>query len=1170
MASVSLDIDLSAIAQQLHVDPRGVTATVQLLDEGNTVPFITRYRKDRTGGLDEEQIRSIQVAVTKARQLLDRKQTVLKSIDSQGRLTDELARRIQQATTQRALEDIYLPFKPKKKTRATLARQRGLEPLADEVLAATEAQPDLEQRAQAYVNPEQELPSVHEVLEGIKCLIAEKFGDHAKMRARLRSVFWREAKLSTRRVESSADEHDGADEHGEDSLAEHPADWEKPESEIDSDAIAEPHTSLSSIPTAAAEISSSEYVSDLAGDDEDVADEELAEEMAAAGDESLEDAADSDLTASDATDSGVTDSQASSPETSGIETTAGETSGSETAAGETAGGEGGAGQDAQRTAGRAKSGSRAALVNKARIGALQRRQLRRDARRRKREKLEQSFKDYFNYQEPLSKIPPHRVLAINRGERTRVLRCKLDVPAQRLLDEAEAVLFSAEHPFAPFLRECLADAMQRLIVPSLEREIRREITERATDHAVRVFAQNLRKLLLQPPLRGRRVLAVDPGFRNGCKLVALDEFGSMLGHAVIHAIGGEARKKEARQKIAELVRQYQLPVVAIGNGTGCRETEQLVAATIAEELADTESAYLIVNEAGASVYSTSTVGREELPSLDATIRGAVSIGRRALDPLSELVKIDPASIGVGLYQHDVKAKDLRDSLDAVVESCVNYVGVDVNSASPALLRYVSGLNQLTARRIYEHRCQQGPFRSRDDLRKVPGIGDATYVQAAGFLKIANGDAPLDATWIHPESYAIAERVLNFLGYSVADLATRGGSTPEAAITEAPVSETPVSETPVSEAPVSEAPVESATPVGETVAAEASIAEPPSESPAATGETPPVATPAAARGLDTEFMKELKARVAQVDIDQLAQQLEVGPLLLRDILESLVRPGRDPREDLPPPLFRREVLKLEDLRPGMKLSGTVLNVVDFGAFIDIGIVDSGLVHVSRLADRFIRDPHEVVSVGDLLDVWVVDVDHQRRRVSLTAIEPGTERPRPTRRPGKGTASGDAGAGDAAASSGRGQRQQRPPRAQRSARPAPAQEPAGAPGGSGGQGHGGQGHGGQGHGGQGHGGQGRGGQGRGGQGRGGQGRGGQGRGGQAGQGQGGGRPGRGGQPQGDQQRKKPVHVQKAPPRPVVPITKEMKEGKKPMRTFSDLKQFFEQRDPPDDAANPPQKS
>lgn len=1168
MASVSLDIDLSAIAQQLHVDPRGVTATVQLLDEGNTVPFITRYRKDRTGGLDEEQIRSIQVAVTKARQLLDRKQTVLKSIDSQGRLTDELARRIQQATTQRALEDIYLPFKPKKKTRATLARQRGLEPLADEVLAATEAQPDLEQRAQAYVNPEQELPSVHEVLEGIKCLIAEKFGDHAKMRARLRSVFWREAKLSTRRVESSEDEHDGADEHGEDSLAEHPADWEKPESEIDSDAAAEPHTSLSSVPTAAAEISSSEYVSDLARDDEDVADEELAEAMAAAGDESLEDATHGDLTASDATDSGETDSQASSPEAAG----------GETAAGETASGDTAASQEAQRTAGRAKSGSRAALVNKARIGALQRRQLRRDARRRKREKLEQSFKDYFNYQEPLSKIPPHRVLAINRGERTRVLRCKLDVPAQRLLDEAEAVLFSAEHPFAPFLRECLADAMQRLIVPSLEREIRREITERATDHAVRVFAQNLRKLLLQPPLRGRRVLAVDPGFRNGCKLVALDEFGSMLGHAVIHAIGGEARKKEARQKIAELVRQYQLPVVAIGNGTGCRETEQLVAATIAEELADTEAAYLIVNEAGASVYSTSTVGREELPSLDATIRGAVSIGRRALDPLSELVKIDPASIGVGLYQHDVKAKDLRDSLDAVVESCVNYVGVDVNSASPALLRYVSGLNQLTARRIYEHRCQQGPFRSRDDLRKVPGIGDATYVQAAGFLKIANGDAPLDATWIHPESYAIAERVLNFLGYSVADLATRGGSPLEAPLSEAPLSEAPAGDASVSESAGSPAaanesdqlpaaaPVDSATTVGETVAVEAVAAEPPSESSADAGETPPVATPTAARGLDTEFMKELMSRVAQVDIDQLAQQLEVGPLLLRDILESLVRPGRDPREDLPPPLFRREVLKLEDLRPGMKLSGTVLNVVDFGAFIDIGIVDSGLVHVSRLADRFIRDPHEVVSVGDLLDVWVVDVDHQRRRVSLTAIEPGTERPRPTRRPGKGAANGDAGAGDAAATPGRGQRQQRPPRPQRPARPTPAQEPAGAPGG----GHGGQGHGGQGRGGQGRGGQGRGGQGRGGQGRGGQGGQGQGGQGQGGQGQGGGRPRRGGQPHGDQQRKKPVHVQKAPPRPVVPITKEMKEGKKPMRTFSDLKQFFEQRDPPDDSANPPQKS
>ena len=388
---------------------------------------------------------------------------------------------------------------------------------------------------------------------------------------------------------------------------------------------------------------------------------------------------------------------------------------------------------------------------------------------KKRQRLEAAFKDYFAFQESISRIPPHRVLAINRGERARILRVKMDADMEAMTAEAEMLLIPAAHPHAEFLRSCVRDALSRLLIPSLERELRREMAEVAEEHAVEVFARNLRKLLLQPPVHNHRVLAIDPGFRSGCKLIALDEFGNVLGHEIIHVIGKEEWIRAGRAKLVELIRRHRLRVIAIGNGAGCRETEQLIVDVLGHELKDDEVAFVIVNEAGASVYSTSPVGREELPHYDAVLRSAISIGRRLLDPLSELVKINPANIGVGMYQHDVKAKHLRNSLDAVVESCVNYVGVDVNTASPALLRYVSGMNQLTARRLCEHRSKHGPFRSREELKQVSGLGEATFVQAAGFLKIAHGDNPLDATWIHPESYELAYQVLAKVGCSVSDL-----------------------------------------------------------------------------------------------------------------------------------------------------------------------------------------------------------------------------------------------------------------------------------------------------------------------------------------------------------------------------------------------------------------
>jgi protein Tex len=509
------------------------------------------------------------------------------------------------------------------------------------------------------------------------------------------------------------------------------------------------------------------------------------------------------------------------------------------------------------------------------------------------------------------------VLAINRGERAKVLRVRIDADTEAIEKLAIEFLVPEVHAHKEFLTGCVRDALSRLLLPSLEREARRELTENAETHAIEVFGRNLKNLLLQPPLHGKRVLAVDPGYKNGCKLAALDEFGALLTHDLIFVVGSDEQKTAGRTKLAELIRQHDLNVIAIGNGTACRQIEQLIAEILAGELQEQDVHYVVVNEAGASVYSTSEIGREEFPDCDAIQRSAVSIGRRLQDPLSELVKIDPASIGVGLYQHDARAKHLRDTLDDVVQSCVSFVGVELNSASTPLLRYVSGMNQLTARRVYEHRQQHGPFRSRKQLLEVSGLGNATFVQAAGFLKIVGGDHPLDATWIHPENYAAAERLLQKLGIDPASVA--GG----------------------------------------------------------------------------DHAARIREAIAPLDRVALAAELGIGQLTLDDMIEALCRPGRDPREDLPPPIFRKDVVKFEDLQAGMELRGTVLNVVDFGAFVDVGLSDSGLIHISQLSTGYVRDPHDVVAVGDQVRAWVSSIDKDRRRVALTMIAPGTERVRPAK-------------------------------------------------------------------------------------------------------------------------------------------------------------------------------
>lgn len=794
MAS-SLQNESKLIARELQLSVTQVQRTLGLLDEGNTIAFVTRYRKDQTQGLDEEQIRSIKHASDRLRGLNDRKTTILKSVKSQGKLTADLAAKIEQADSIKQLEDLYLPYKPKKQTLATLARQRGLEPLAQKVLMEGCPSDELSERAKVGLDADDTLQTIDEVYSGIGHLIAEVFSEDVELRASLRKHLWKHGMM----VVSAA----------------------------------------------------------IQG-----------------GEASLE-----DLTS--------------------------------------------------------KSRS-----NGSQVGSKN--------RNRKKNRSEEAYADYFDFRESIQKLPPHRVLAINRGEKAKVLRVRFEFDSSPIFESTCRRLIPRTHPNREMLGDCLRDAIARLVIPGLERETRRELTDKAEAHAVRVFATNLRHLLLQRPVAGSSVLAIDPGYKSGCKIAVLDEVGSLVESQVIYVIGGVERQKAGRAWLVEAIRRNQISVIAIGNGTASRATEEVVASILADELKDMEVAYAIVNEAGASVYSTSAAGREELPELDPTIRSAISIGRRLLDPLSELVKISPEHLGVGMYQHDIKAKHLRASLDEVVESCVNYVGVDANTASPALLKYVSGLNQLSARRFVEYRREHGPFQSREQFRRVAGFGDATFVQSAGFLKINQAANALDATWIHPESYAITEKVLQQLSCTQDDMRALLQS-------------------------------QGKTKGGKPGLAEGRMAEAHAEE-LGPGESNP--TPC--RG------EALRNRLKNVEVSELAHELETGELLVRDLLAMLLRPGRDPRESLPPPAFRTAATRIEDLEPGMAIEGRVLNVVDFGVFVDIGLSESGLVHISRLAEGYVQDPHQTFSVGEPIQVWVLDVDKQRRRVALTAIDPARER------------------------------------------------------------------------------------------------------------------------------------------------------------------------------------
>lgn len=710
---------LKQIAGELSLPAGKVKTTVGLLEEGNTIPFIARYRKEMTGELDENQLRDIEERLTYLRNLEDRKFEVLRLIHEQGKLTDELQRSIEASVKLQEVEDLYRPYRQKRKTRASVAKEKGLEPLA-QWIGSQPRQGNLMGEAGRYVNGEKGVNTPEEALQGAMDILAESIADDAKIRAWVRR-----------------------------------------------------HT----------------------------------------------------------TEQGVLRTEAKDAEAESV------------------------------------------------------------------------YEMYYSYQEPVRKLPPHRILAINRGEREEMLKVSLDVPVERIHDFMIKQVVKGPSIVRDTLVAVVEDAYKRLLASSIEREVRNEMTEKAEEKAIEVFAENLRNLLLQPPVKGKVVLGVDPAYRTGCKLAVVDDTGKMLEIAVTYPTPPNNKVAEAKAKFKALIEKYGVELVVVGNGTASRETEQFVAELIGE-LKERRLQYLIVNEAGASVYSASKLAQSEFPDLDVAERSAISIARRVQDPLAELVKIEPKAIGVGQYQHDVAQKRLDESLTFVVESAVNHVGVDVNTASPSLLSYVSGINSTLAKNIVKYRDDNGKFVSRTQLQKVPRLGAKAYEQSVGFLRVAEGKNPLDNTPIHPESYDVVDKLFRELKLSASELGS----------------------------------------------------------------------------------PELKAKLQQADVEALAGNLGVGVPTLRDILDSLLRPGRDPREELPPPMFRTDVLQLEDLKPGMELKGTVRNVIDFGAFVDIGIKNDGLVHISQLSNSFVKHPMDVVSVGDVVTVWVLNVDTKKGRVGLTMKKP----------------------------------------------------------------------------------------------------------------------------------------------------------------------------------------
>lgn len=706
------------LANLLKLKTSQINAAIKLIDEGNTIPFIARYRKEATGDMKDEQLRDLNDKLIYVRNLIKRQNEIKNSIEEQGKMTPELSLAIDKVEKLQELEDIYLPYKQKKRTRAMIAKEKGLEPLAQFILKQEDSSEKLEDIALKYLNDE--VTSSDEALAGASDIIAETISDSADIRAKLRQHLWQTSSLSIIR-----------------------------DKEADSD---------------------------------------------------------------------------------------------------------------------------------------------------------EAFLMYEDYTEPIKHLPSHRILAINRGESKDILKVKLISNIDKDIAIITKFILKQNSPYKEFLTNAIIDAYKRLIFPALEREIRNQLTETAQTQAIHVFASNLKQLLLQAPLAGYTVMGLDPGYRTGCKMAIVDATGQVLDHGVLYITMSDDTKAKSAQKLLDYIQKYQVNLISIGNGTASYETEEFVANLINEHKLPVH--YLITNEAGASVYSASKLAVEELPEYDVTIRGAISIARRIQDPLAELVKIEPKAIGVGQYQHDVNQKELANTLDAVIEAAVNHVGVELNTASAALLKHIAGINATVAKNIIKYRDEHGIFASRKELLKVSRLGPTAYTQCAGFLRINGATCPLDNTPVHPESYPLAEQILAELGFSLEDLT------------------------------------------------------------------------------DKNKLDLLKAKIKLVDIDKLATKLNAGVFTVKDILDALTKPGRDPREDLPAPLTRQNIIKLEDIKVGTIMRGTVRNITDFGVFVDIGIKTAGLIHISELSNKHVKHPLDVVSVGDILNVLVISVDAKRNRIGLS--------------------------------------------------------------------------------------------------------------------------------------------------------------------------------------------
>ena len=802
-----MDICLK-IKEELKVEKWQVEAAVKLIDEGNTIPFISRYRKEVTGALNDEQLRNLHERLVYLRNLEDKKEQVLKSIEEQGKLTEELRAKIVAAETLVVVEDLYRPYRPKRKTRASVAKEKGLEGLAEYILAQNATAPVHEEAAKYVtgedVEAEKQVKNVQEALQGAMDIIAESISDSADHRS-----YIREATVQEGVITSAA----------------------------------------------------------------------------------------------------------------------------------------------------------------------------------KDEKVQSVYEMYYNFEEPVRKVAGHRVLALNRGEAEKILTVKVNAPEERILQYLAKKTIVSDNEFTtPVLQAVIADSYERLIAPAIEREIRNELTEKAEDGAITVFGKNLEQLLLQPPIAGKVVLGWDPAFRTGCKLAVVDPTGKVLDTKVIYPTAPQNKVEEAKAELKKIIKKYNVDLISVGNGTASRESEQVIVELLKE--LDRPVQYVIVNEAGASVYSASKLATEEFPNFDVGQRSAASIARRLQDPLAELVKIDPQSIGVGQYQHDMNQKKLSEALSGVVEDSVNRVGVDLNTASASLLEYISGINKTIAKNIVDYREANGRFTNRKQLLKVAKLGPKAYEQCAGFMRILDGDNPLDATSVHPESYEAAMKLLDKLGLTMDDVrvAQKKAAADKAAEKKAPAAVTPgvtnASQKKVT--PKTARVANTNTAMGKALAAAVGgvVLDGDAKNNARNGkpaaQNVQTVSPVAADA--TVTVSGLEKRIK--DKALLAKELGIGEITLTDILKELEKPARDPRDDMPKPILRSEVLDMKDLKPGMILKGTVRNVLDFGVFVDIGVHQDGLVHISQITERFIKHPLEAVSVGDIVEVQVLGVEEAKKRISLT--------------------------------------------------------------------------------------------------------------------------------------------------------------------------------------------